>query len=638
VYFAGLTGQTLLALFGVVGALFVVLYILKLRRRAVAVPFSPLWKRIMKEKDSTSLFSKLKRLLSLLLQLLILALLILALGDPRAVETLVKGRTVVFLIDASASMQATMGDGQTRLDVARERVRAMIRAMGGRDRLLLVSMDSTVTPLGPMSSDPVALEKSLGDLSATDTRADFARALRFAKDALYGADNGEIVVVSDGALGEPKDAHGTISVSDIKLSFVPVGEGERNVAITQFSVRRYPLDKSRHEVMLEVINTGPEPEEIELTLVGDGLPVDITRLRIAPGERLPRFYPKLSGASRTLEARLAPLPGSVDLLAADNRAYALLPERRRAKVLVVTEGNAYLEAALLLDEYLDVTEIRPRAYPAVEKSEKWDAIIFDSVTPGAPPPTHALYLNPKGPGSPVKVDKEVKNPGIDKVERKHPVVRFMALENVNIAKANRLVPELGDKAVGRMDDGAALVVAGARAGNKFLALGFDVRESDLPMRIAWPLLLLNTINWFVDEDARYLSSVRTGEVWRIGLPGSRATQAKLKQPDGSSLLVPIHEGRAVMLGQRAGFYELSLDGAEPLPDGTSPLVGFAANLVDEAESRIAPQSTVRVGGHEAGEPSPFRAGPKREIWLYLLAAAVVLLTIEWVTYHRRLTV
>jgi Ca-activated chloride channel family protein len=40
---------------------------------------------------------------------------------------------------------------------------------------------------------------------------------------------------------------------------VPVGKSGKNVAITGFSVRRYPLDKSRYEVMLEVTNTNEEP-------------------------------------------------------------------------------------------------------------------------------------------------------------------------------------------------------------------------------------------------------------------------------------------------------------------------------------------------------------------------------------------
>jgi hypothetical protein len=88
------------------GAAIVVFYILKLKRRPVAVPFSKIWERILRDKEATSLFSQLKRLLSLLLQLALLALLLLALGDPRtACQALDRGPHVVVLIDASASMK-----------------------------------------------------------------------------------------------------------------------------------------------------------------------------------------------------------------------------------------------------------------------------------------------------------------------------------------------------------------------------------------------------------------------------------------------------------------------------------------------------------------------------------------------------
>ena len=79
----GLPFATLALVFGVAAALVTALYILKLRRRAVATPFAPLWQRILRDKEATSLFSKLKRILSLLVQLLLLALLVAALGDPR---------------------------------------------------------------------------------------------------------------------------------------------------------------------------------------------------------------------------------------------------------------------------------------------------------------------------------------------------------------------------------------------------------------------------------------------------------------------------------------------------------------------------------------------------------------------------
>ena len=653
---AGLSLAQMAAIFGVAAAFATALYILKLRRRTVAVPFSKLWEKILRDKEATSLFSRLKRLLSLLVQLALLALLVFALGDPRAAATLFKGRNLVVIVDASASMQATdVAPAKNRLEAAKEEVKKLIRGLGGSDRMLIAQMDAAITPLGPTSSDTSELERALDGIKATDARADFSRALRFATDSLRGVENAEIVVVSDGRLGDAVDASGKVHLGDdIKLSYLPIGRGARNVGITAFSVRRYPLDKSRYEVMLEVTNTGPETEDVELTLHADprtgdrGQLVDLTKLRLKPGARLPRFYPNLSGASRALEASLTALPNSKDELPADDHAFALLPERRRAKVLVVTTGNTYLEAALLLDEYLDVQLVSPKDYAKKLASggARQDVVIFDGATPNDAPRAHAIYLDPRGPGSPVKVEGEIRSPGFDKIDRKHPIVRWTALDDVNIARGHKLVPQTGDKVVGASAEGPILVT-GQRGGFKFVAIGFDPRDSDLPLRVAWPLLLLNSINFFTDEDAQYISSFRTGDVWRVPVV-TQSGQAKLKVPGGAEFLVPVHEGRAVYLGEHAGFYELAgTEGADPTkaleagkdgPGIGTTTAAFAANLLDADESSIEAAKELVVDGKKAGTLSGFQIGVRREIWIYLLIAAFLLTAIEWITYHRRITV
>ena len=60
----------------------VVLYILKIKRRRVSVPYLRLWEELLIETRARSLFQRLKRLYSLLLQLFILLSLIFALGQP----------------------------------------------------------------------------------------------------------------------------------------------------------------------------------------------------------------------------------------------------------------------------------------------------------------------------------------------------------------------------------------------------------------------------------------------------------------------------------------------------------------------------------------------------------------------------
>jgi hypothetical protein len=44
------------------------------------------------------------------------------------------------------------------------------------------------------------------------------------------------------------------------------------------------------------------------------------------------------------------------------------------------------------------------------------------------------------------------------------------------------------------------------------------------------------------------------------------------------------------------------------------------------------------GGKKLAEPATFAVSARRDLWVYLVIAALVLLMIEWVTYHRRITV
>src|SRR4051812_7652536 len=167
--------QTLIQIGALAGAAVLVFYILKLRRRPVAVPFSKIWERILRDREATSLFSQLKRIVSLLVQLALLALLLLALGDPRAAANLIEGRNIVVLIDASASMQA-IDVTPTRLASAKDQIKSIVRGLSGSDRMLIAQMDAAVTPLSTMTSEIAELEAAVAAVKPSDAAADLARA------------------------------------------------------------------------------------------------------------------------------------------------------------------------------------------------------------------------------------------------------------------------------------------------------------------------------------------------------------------------------------------------------------------------------------------------------------------------------
>ncbi len=113
---------------GAIGAVAItVLYLIRLRRRRVVVSFAPLWLDAAGPRRTTSWARRLRDLLSLLLALTLLGLLLLAAVDPRPTAADRAGRSLVILIDRSASMSARDGSG-TRLE---PRARAPSRSSTG---------------------------------------------------------------------------------------------------------------------------------------------------------------------------------------------------------------------------------------------------------------------------------------------------------------------------------------------------------------------------------------------------------------------------------------------------------------------------------------------------------------------------
>ena len=45
-----------------------------------------------------------------------------------------------------------------------------------------------------------------------------------------------------------------------------------------------------------------------------------------------------------------------------------------------------------------------------------------------------------------------------------------------------------------------------------------------------------------------------------------------------------------------------------------------------------------LGGKKLEAPAKFAVSARRELWVYLIWFVVLLLGIEWITYHRRITV
>jgi hypothetical protein len=646
---------------GIAAFITVTAYIIKMRRRRFEVPFSALWRRVLETKEPSSLWRHLKRLLSLLFMLLIIATVLFAALGPIWGASDRKARNVVILLDASASMKtADAGDKNEtpRFDVARQKAKDLIAGMGGGDTAMVMRMDGQTTPLGRFSADAPMLEKEIDGVSATDTPADLHRALGAAADALRDRPNPLIVIVSDGAFpkeqldqvrwrepqaGAPADL-ASVDLTGIEVTYIPVGSASENVGIIAFNVRRYVADKAAYEVFIEVENFGEHEVHRTISLLDDNLEIvpDQNRdLDLKPGIPVLQIYPKLpAGTTGHLKARLlVPEGGKPDPFPLDDTAYALLPVRKMMKVLMVTKDNLPLEAAMLTYDNINPEKVTAAEYEKdPSMATKYDAIVFDDYTPADPPPVDAIYFHPDPAKSPVTISRDLHDPHVTDVDPNHPVMRWVGLSDAHFDDTHVFAPssDKGEIALASMA-GDPIIVAKREHGHKYLVCGFSLSGTDLYLRVAFPMMLVNTLDWFAGDDADLITTYATGVRQRVPLDGAAdVREATLTSPDGlTKIPTPVVDGLATFYADTVGVWRLNAT----LPSGAAlPTIDLAANLSNPAESTIKPTKDLVLGQKHLKEPEPFPPTHSRDLWIWFLLGAVALLSLEWITYHRRITV
>ena len=76
----------------------------------------------------------------------------------------------------------------------------------------------------------------------------------------------------------------------------------------------------------------------------------------------------------------------------------------------------------------------------------------------------------------------------------------------------------------------------------------------------------------------------------------------------------------------AGIYKFSADGTQ--------LDQAAFNVSDPDESDLTPRETIELAGGQKAEATAFVRSTK-ELWRLLCVVALVLVSLEWIVYHRR---
>lgn len=565
--------------------LIVFLYMLRARRQPFAASSILLWQRARRDLAAQRPIRRLERSLLLLLQLLGVALVVLALAQPQLpLRTLAGGATVI-VMDVSASMQAT-DVRPSRFEAARREALAVLETAGGP---VMVITAGPVPRIAMPFGDPRAALAVMAVLRPTDGAARLDQAVALAAGQRTAQGRPTVVVFTDRA-GPAAD----------RVTYRVIGTASRNLGIAGLHAERTPRGA---RVVVQVANTGGQAERVPVSLFLDDRKV-LTRTVPVPAGGVAAMTAAVEG-----EGILRAVLHAVDPLASDNTAYAIVggPQPR---VLVVGEQERPLEEALAA---LSVRRA-PGQRVTAEALASADVVILNHTPPVPLPPGNYLLIGTLAANLPVTADGVARGPVPLRWSKTHPIMRYVDLGDLQIAEALALRPAGGEVLA---EGEVPLIWSYEGNGIRAVVLGFTLAQSDLPLRIAFPILLSNTLAWLGGTG----QSLVAGQP--LVVPAGTHREAVLTDPSGARTPLAAGGGSFVMTPDRAGMYVLAA-GSEQRR--------LAVNVAAE-ESVIAPVFPPPAAGAVGSEGSVQRLLP---LWALCVVLGLAVVLFEWVIWLRSL--
>ncbi|MBT9557210.1 MAG: VWA domain-containing protein [Myxococcales bacterium] len=644
-----------LTLFGGFGGVITLLYLLRLRRRRLEVPFGPLWQKVLAEKQSTSFFRSLKNILSLLLQLAVLALVLTAIADPRwtgdmavadattseSDERVVLPHHTFLIVDASASMQIG-----TRMADAKTAARQIIDSLAPGDSVVVARVDHDVAVLTDWSSDRDALHAALETITPRDAATRFTSAVELAASALSGLAHAETVLITDREAQPVTEA----LAGAARLRVIPVGtEVAGNTTVSAFAVRSHLGYRLEYAVQYTLRNKGPG-REVTVHLYTDRSgkaqsradfqksPPQLTFKHTLPADAEQTF----EHAGLALDGNRAALvvDATGDLFPVDDTAFAVVPTRKQVKVQLVGPENLFLMAALSTRKNVDVKRIDLADFQTTEGS---DLTVFTGAAPAELQRGNLAFVNVRTGALPYDLADAVTDPApllVPPTAAAHPAMAHVKFVDLEARDFRPLVRKKGQEVLARTKKGQTAILAAATAERRFVAVGFDPIESEWVGHYSFSIFFVNAVNWFFREEAAFLRSQGLDAAWRVSLPWAAGQSVDVVKPDGKVVRALVDgAGGLAYTGDAIGIYAVKAPPGTPKALSADILVPAA--LYSATESALTPALLDFVPyvprvETDAAVPDLRLAG--LALWQLLALAAAGLLLVEWFTFHRRWTV
>ncbi len=426
------------------------LYLLRRKYLPKQVPSTFLWKTAVRDYAANKPLQRLRKNLLLPVQFLAALVLALALMQPNLTGGAASRTVLIF--DLSGSMQTVSG-GKNRLEEAKDRAEEFVKGLPPGEEFTILSAGAEVRQVLAGSSDREDVRRAIRSLDCGRGGADLEKAVSLAEAIRREeTDRGtRIIVLSDGYV--PKAG----------VTALNCGRGEENRGICA-------LAAEEGSVYARLCNFG-EDCRLTVSCEADGKLCEAKEVQIPAGETQGVSFRIPDGAVKA-EVRIR----EADALAADNRAEA--PVMRSVKRTVALDTDSlFLESAL--KARTDLTVVRTAGDdPSGTQADLYilgeNPVIF-TLHPGETAFSWA--------------EEEQEAEYALTAAEDTPLSAGLTLKNVAI-RAFR--PVSGGKTLLRCGTDAAAAYTDTE-----VIVGFDLHDTNLPLKYDFPVLIQNMLDWLL---------------------------------------------------------------------------------------------------------------------------------------------
>ncbi|PWU07794.1 MAG: hypothetical protein C5B51_09045 [Terriglobia bacterium] len=615
-YFLNLSLGQFLAVFGTVSAVSVALYLLDRSRRRQVVSTLRFW--VAAEQPSVvARRRRIQQPWSLVLQLVSMALLLLAVAQLRLGAPEGAGRDHVLILETSAWMGARLGN-RTLMDTARQRAWQYVRALPGTDRVMLVRADALATPATVFEPDRKKLEAAIAGSSPGSTALNLEQAMSFARriQSQTGRRAGEIAFVGTGRTVETDSTNTTMPRN---LRVIPIADNIENCGLRKIGIRRSNSDRDLWEIYVSARNYGTQARTVTIT-IDFGPPneaarvvVGSQRLVLQPGADSEQSFEFRTLAAGIVGVNLTPH----DAFPADDKAAMELPAEPSLPVTVYSDRPELMRPLLTPNLRVAAVYKKPSEYQPSDAG----LVILDRFIPPQRPRVDSVWIDPPAQGSPISVRTVAEQVSFARWDNAHPAAAGLRSKDFKLEKTSVFETAPGDAKLGEIEAGPVIVARPDKP--KVVAFGFHPGLSAMKYELATPILFANLFRWFAPDIFRRseLSGASVGAVKLEMDQDVTPAGVRVLAEDGSALPFILRGRSLQFFSGNPGVVRVLSGDREYIYSMTLPQLG---------EIKWMPPADARRGIPRA---QPL-ASAAQELWPWLALAGAVGLLVEWLLFGR----